>query len=432
MKIVLLLSTLVLTVKSVPISLRSSSPDLSDPKISLVTQASCDKMHLVRGLLERWTYENDGARASIALFAQDDEQKEMIMEEVDYLTEMYGEYRVRFQIHEAVKDEVLAQYPINEMRNLAVQNVDEDSEFAFIVDVDMWPSYETYHILVTSLRSIMGKTKAALVVPPFSFAGRFDEHGSRFRVTAKDLDEARRYDFLIPRTHEELQNCFVFDTKQFPIYKNWHNPKMWIVPHPDESTGLYHKHCYIFDRGNLGGHSSTNISQWWSQEPGSVRRIPCIDSLKYEPYVVLRTKELKSMPFSESLKGYGKNKVDFMRELWVGGYVYYAAGGAFVFHHPHIESPSKQLWRDGTKLDDLQGEDMRSRNDEIYNEMLQKTISKFTSNMNDFGGGDSDDEEEGGDHRIRTPCCETMIGSHPPSGEVRVETLRPPWCSFSS
>ena len=55
MKIVLLLSALVLTVKSVPISLRSSSPDLSDPKISLVTQASCDKMHLVRGLLERWT-----------------------------------------------------------------------------------------------------------------------------------------------------------------------------------------------------------------------------------------------------------------------------------------------------------------------------------------------------------------------------------------
>ena len=83
-------------------------------------------------------------------------------------------------------------------------------------------------------------------------------------------------------------------------------------------------------------------------------------------------------------------------------------------------------------MDDLQGEDMRSRNAEIYNEMLQNTISKFTSNMNDFGGGDSDDEEEGGDQRIRTPCCETMIGSHPPSGEVRVETLRPPWCSFSS
>ena len=420
MKIVLLLSTLVLTaVKSVPIGLRSWSPDLplkSDPKITLVTQASCDKMHLVRGLLERWTYENDGAEASIALFAQDAEQKEMITKEVNYLTEMYGEDRVRFKIHEAVNDEVLAEYPINEMRNLAVQNVDEDSEFAFIVDVDMWPSYETYHILLTSLRNIMGKTKAALVVPPFAFAGGFDEY-SKLRVSAKDLNEANRYDSLIPRTHEELQNCFVFDTTQFPRYHNFHSPKMWIIPHPDKSTGLYHKHCYIFDRQNPGGHSSTNISQWWSQEPGSARRIPCIDSVKFEPYVVLRTKELKSMPFSESLKGYGKNKVNFMRELWVSGYVYYVAGGAFLFHHPHIESPSKHLWRNRTKLDDLQGEDMMSRNDKIYNEMLQKTMAKFTS------GGD--------DHRIRTPCCETMIGSHLPHLPDRLEMLRPPWCSSS-
>ena len=50
----------------------------------------------------------------------------------------------------------------------------------------------------------------------------------------------------------------------------------------------------------------------------------------------------------------------------MSGYVYYAAGGACISSSSR-ESPSKQLWRDGKKLDDLQGEDMRSRNDEIYN-----------------------------------------------------------------
>ena len=409
--VLLIVSALVLNTRSVPISLRRSERIEMDPTITLVTQASYDKMVMLRGMLQRWTFLNEGARASVALYGQDDEERKEIAKEIEYLTKIYGKDRVKFKIHEAADGEVLSEYPINEMRNLAVQNVDEDSEFAFIVDIDLWPSYDSYKILLSSLRELAGKTKVALVVPPFAFAGSIED--GNLRVHAKDADEAKRYDSVIPKTHAELRKCYVFD---YSIYPRFHNvEKEWMVPR-DENTGLYSK-CYVFDRFNPGGHSSTNISQWWDQEPGSVRKISCINSLKYEPYVVLRTEEMKSMPFSENFKGYGKNKVDFMRKLWMNGYMFYVAGGAFIFHHPHITSQARKLWADKKSLE---GEEMKSRNDEIYSKILSEAVSKFVHT------DDYNNQGEGSDTIVRVPCCENMIVS---SDKSRVHMERPPWCS---
>ena len=316
-----------------------------------------------------------------------------------------------FVVHEAMEDEDIEIYPINEMRNLAVRNVDDNSEFALILDVDMWPSYETYPALLTALHGLLGKTKVALVVPPFAFAGKmFENPNYGCRVTAKDVDEAKRYDSRIPKTHEDLRDCYVFDTSTFPRWHNFHDPKLWVVPHPNETTGLWDTYCGVFDRFNDRGHSATDIPAWWDQEPGSVRRIPCINSMKYEPYVVVRTGEMKGIPFNEDMKGYGKNKVGFMEALWVGGFSFYAAGGAFIFHHPHVQSPSKTLWRDHTNEE---GGRMKERNNELYGEMIQRATSRAQQGT------------------IVTPCCKTwstissalILGTTPDP-----EDKMPTWC----
>lgn len=329
---------------SIPISkIYSSSSKNNRININLATQTSYSQFYLVRGLLQRWmSNKNEDARATIAVFAEDEIQTKLIEEEVNNIYKDFNESRLRFVIHQSLDGESLKEYPINKMRNLAIQSIDPDSHYAFIVDVDMWPSYDTYGILINALvNELEGKSKAVLVVPPLSFAGGITkEFGCR--VTAKDQEESNAYSPHIPKSLDELKQCYVYNSTSLPtVYRN---KKTWIFP-PDSSTNLYINGCYIFDRLNIGGHSSSNIPLWLDQDEGELRRIPCIDSSKYEPYVVIRTSEMKSMPFHESLTGYGKNKVEFTERLWLNDYVFYIVGGAFVFHHPHIQSPAKTAWR---------------------------------------------------------------------------------------
>jgi hypothetical protein len=73
---------------------------------------------------------------------------------------------------------------------------------------------------------------------------------------------------------------------------------------------------------NPGGHSSTNTPLWLQMVAGSagaatdddLYNIPCFQSIKYEPYIVLRRSAALPL-FDERFSGYGKNKIEFVQHL---------------------------------------------------------------------------------------------------------------------
>eukprot|EP00968_Pinguiococcus_pyrenoidosus_P021297 scaffold2739_cov257-Pinguiococcus_pyrenoidosus.AAC.3 len=68
------------------------------------------------------------------------------------------------------------------------------------------------------------------------------------------------------------------------------------------------------------GHGSTNTSAWLQQGEGTLRRLGCLESEKYEPYVILPYSApgedgSRSFRFDDSFSGYGLNKITFVQTL---------------------------------------------------------------------------------------------------------------------
>ena len=208
-------------------------------------------------------------------------------------------------------------YPINWLRNAAIRCV--ATSHYFIVDVDFWPSSELLPLLrrqLTGWGGAAGGSSApsppkALVVPNFQRSG----HGCR---TSEDPLACRNSfeagGIVMPRTFADLQQCL-------------------------SSTD-----CVVFDgEYNPQGQASTDVRSWRALPPGSVRRIPCITSERYEPYVVLR-REASTPLFDERFTGYGKNKVQLIVHLRRAGYMFEVLGGGFLCHFPHMRSEAKHHW----------------------------------------------------------------------------------------
>jgi hypothetical protein len=108
------------------------------------------------------------------------------------------------------------------------------------------------------------------------------------------------------------------------------------------------RHGHIFDPTNKGGHGSTDYKTWFKQQPASLRSIDCLQSNRYEPFVMIRY--CRDMPpFQAAFSGYGKNKVTWMMQTIASGYVLSQVGGAFLVHYPHLDSNSRQHWNQAPK-----------------------------------------------------------------------------------
>eukprot|EP00939_MAST-03C_sp_MAST-3C-sp1_P000734 g734.t1 len=359
----------------------------ADLDVTLTTQLSADRLWLLEGLCKRWS-----ARIVAAVYMNQNISSSFVDEQIARLKFDY-QHRLTLLIRrrerrgagltttETVLDNA---YPVNTMRNAAIDAV-ETTHF-FMVDVDMWPSDGLHGNLVAALRALRygeeGIVNVAVVVPPFSFYKKYTKKAGA-RLYVRSIEKGRAFDEIVPQTSRGLSDCFEVSSRM-----------------RRKSSS---KRCGVFDRLNKGGHSSTDIEQWWLQEPGELRKIPCINSERYEPYVAIP--KTPSLRYSDAFRGYGKNKVEFVQRLWLSNYTFYVVGGGFLFHHPHLVSEAMREWRNGGNI---KASEMKRRNDDIFDRIV---VQSAATRRNGKAAAS-----------LATPCCPRMLLS-------RYSNDLPPWCS---
>ncbi|KAL1526448.1 hypothetical protein AB1Y20_015160 [Prymnesium parvum] len=199
-------------------------------------------------------------------------------------------------------------YPINWLRNQGILCV--KTTHYFVVDVDFWPSVELLDCIRRQLGT-WGDSARALVIPNFQRNG----HGCRNDVEQLACRHAFEKDAIgMPNNFSDLRDC------------------------------LAAKDCSVFDvEYNPQGQSSTDIQAWLSRERHDTYAIPCLVSERYEPFVVLQRTSHTPL-FDERFHGYGKNKVQLLVHLRYAGYKFDALTRGFVIHFPHPKSVAKQKW----------------------------------------------------------------------------------------
>ena len=263
------------------------------PTFTMVTQLSQDRLWMMEQHCERFPHP-----ISIAVWTN-----ESLGEVENQLLSLNCNLDlVRVQVLDA-SDMSFDDYPVNRLRNLALQQV-ETSHIVFI-DVDFWSSEGLYDILTneTITKSLMEDHKLALVIPAFQL----------FRQCIQWVDCRENNLPFMPFSLDDL------------------------------SEMLRNQRGHIFDPTNRGGHGSTLYKEWRLQEDATLLEIPCLKSNRYEPFIVVRyCRDLA--PFQEAFSGYGKNKMSWMMQLVRSGYTFSQLGGAFLVHYPHLDSQSRQRW----------------------------------------------------------------------------------------
>ena len=274
-------------------------------------------------------------------------------------------------------------YPVNILRNIAIDGVETD--FVFNVDVDFVPNTDAVEHIMTlteALPQAIGKEqKYMLVIPAFEFVSGAQQRddssygdGNKIEGASKGNSKkytcntnkntiishgdtlsriARSYEVTLHAIHQcnphivdtELEvgdsikipalvektdgDDFFTNSEEMPKTKK---DLLELV----ESYKLQPVHADKF----AGAHQITNYKKWYTQS----KRKPYQVKFKgvYEPYMV----GPKTMPrFDERFAGYGMDKVELNYELSLANYMLLVAPNAFVVHHNH----PKATW--GLKAD---------------------------------------------------------------------------------
>jgi glycosyltransferase-like protein LARGE len=221
-------------------------------------------------------------------------------------------------------------YPINRLRNLAILQV-QTSHF-FFNDVDFLPSKGLHQHIGRFASTLLADSNMAVVVPAF-------QYGRTSRPMKQGVEKT-------PFTLVELRDC-VFNNQ---------------------------RDCTQFDRTtNPKGHATTGYNTWFTQKAKDLRKIVCLESTRYEPFVVLRTGG-DTPRYNEDFLGYGKNKISYTRHLAHAGFQFYVLPKGFVVHAPHAESTSKAEWnrKAGGGTSD------RIKNDRLFNRMEDALQAHYT------------------------------------------------------
>lgn len=227
-----------------------------------VTQCTSDRLYLLDELLDRWS-----GPVSLCLYSSD----------IGSDTAKVEKWRDRVDFH-LVRDS-RGLYPVNALRNIALDNA--RSEYVFLADVDFIPS-DGSHEYLKGLATQFG---------PFQ-GGRAVIVAAAFMVYDGSED--------IPRKKTEL-----------------------LVRMEAGEIDMVHR-----DPNRRAAHAATNYTAWKSATaPYAIEYV-----FPYEPYYMARSDIVR---YDESFLGYGNDKTEHAYEVNVAKYAFWVAPGMFVLHKTH-------------------------------------------------------------------------------------------------
>ncbi|CAH2055874.1 unnamed protein product, partial [Iphiclides podalirius] len=245
--------------------------DIDNFDVTLVLQLSMDRLQFLERLVKYWE-----GPLSAAIYLSDCEVTKFESFIRDWSGTLSSRRNIGYHLvfkHDAVH------YPVNYLRNVALENV--NTPYVFLMDVDFVPMAGLYDHLRYAIKLINPYAqKKCLVVAAF---------------------ETQRYRASPPRSKAALRARLAGDVAPFRA-REW--PR---------------------------GHRATNYSRWLAADvPYEVEW-----QSDYEPYLVVH----RSVPkYDTRFSGFGWNKVSHSVELRAQGYRAVVLPGAFVVHTPHAPS----------------------------------------------------------------------------------------------
>ena len=329
-----------------------------DIQTTLVVQASVDRLWVLNETCNRW---KDPIVAVVAIRDRATET-----EVLKGWSEKCPQLNL---ITHALEDNSPEMYPVNKLRNLALDAV--RTSHLLVVDVDFVPSDSLDKIIKKTIqtRTIIAQKDPNHVAPSNMDAVVVPAFARMLSPPCSSNTDCMRHlqgdSSFIPRSFDELVECHT------------------------------HKDCIVFQSDvNSPGHSSTRSIDWlqrqWYDDTKTVvlddnsvlkspRTIDCFDSFRYEPYLVLRwcPSGRSSHPrplapyYDERFHGYGKNKIQHVQHLRMMGYRFVVLPEGFIVHNPHVESEVKEKWNDVDNFD------LHGKMDELYRRFLGDLFEKY-------------------------------------------------------
>ncbi len=251
----------------------------SPPGVTLITHATPDRLYLLEPLCARYP-------GPITLVVYGKIPIDLV--KCDQLSIMALETRD-------------GDYPVNELRNIGLLNL--RTTHYIMADIDFLPSNGLYSAMMSALPG----EKKAVVIPAFSKIGEPCSSPSDCEKFVKENEE------FVPVDFEALEKCL--GDRECEIFQNSVSPE---------------------------SHGTTNTDKWL-QDGNEPYSIPCFDSSRYEPYLLLPRPNPLPL-YDESFHGYGKNKISMIAHLRHMGYTFEVIRKHFLCHFPHEKSSSKTKW----------------------------------------------------------------------------------------
>jgi hypothetical protein len=301
---------------------------------TLVTQLSTDRLWLAREICARW----QDPIVMVIFFTNQSIFVDLSVSFTDEMAMACPHVDLVLVVDDSPSNHTTP-YPINVFRNLGLEAV--KTSHVLVSDADFLPSEDLSEEIDSALQvrenaRAQLRTPAselhALVVPVFEYEFLEDRLFAEFPAN---------HSHLLPRTFDQLQGCL----KEGP--------------------------CSVFHEKQFEpGHSTTQSNLWLQKEwyaqddegPRDIKRISCLKSLRYEPYMVIRwcpasnvnNSEEQLFPpksvaplYDERFSGYGLNKIQLVDHVRHLGYDFFVVPQGFLVHAPHEKTNVRAEYLNG-------------------------------------------------------------------------------------